>query len=403
MYNSDNKKNGSPFLRFFMSRNLVRLSSIMFYIYYMWVLMVKYDSVFLVSLIPTLSLTGYLMVLIPEGYILDRFPRQWVMFLSSVAIVSVYLSLLISQALIWIYLAAMFSSVFSSISSDAFFTLMKDIMKPSAMGRGMSLVEVGRGMSEVIGIILGGMSIIFLSRWFVPFIVFTGTVSVALSLPRTAKNRNRAQNKYGFYHVFRAIRVMLPFLIIGLLINGLFISLEVYASGLFYQILHEGPSYYTAFILGFSSGGLAGGLLGIRISRKLENPAFIAFSMAFFGLSFFLLSISRIPDADVLITVALGLVNSLTNIPLMAYLVKIIPNEAMGRVNSIVTLFLASSSPVMAAAYGGIAQFLPIPTVLLLISVLLAISSVPTYISIKKLFKLTESKIKEIMDQNSTG
>jgi len=381
-----------------MSRNLVRLSSIMFYIYYMWVLMVKYDSVFLVSLIPTLSLVGYLLVLIPEGYILDRVSRERVMFFSSVAIVAVYLSLFISQKLIWIYLAAMLSSVFSSISSDAFFTLMKDIMKPSSMGRGMSLVEVGRGVSEVIGIILGGMSIILLSKWFIPLIVFAGIASAALSIPRAVKNKDIAHNKYGFTHVFKAIRIILPFLIIGLIINGLFVSLEVYASGLFYQVLHAGPSYYTAFILGYSAGGLGGGLLGIRISKKLENPVFIAFSMAFFGLSFFLLSISRIPGADVLITVALGIVNSLANIPLMAYLVKIIPTEAMGRVNSVVTLFLASSSPVMAVAYGGIARFLPIPVVLLLISALLAISSVPTYISIKKLFKLTENKMKEVMN-----
>ena len=53
---------GAAFIRFYMSRNFARLASIMFYIYYMWMLMVKYDSVFLVSLIPTLSLAGYLVI-----------------------------------------------------------------------------------------------------------------------------------------------------------------------------------------------------------------------------------------------------------------------------------------------------------------------------------------------------
>ncbi|MGC8661986.1 MAG: MFS transporter [Nitrososphaeria archaeon] len=381
-----------------MSRNLVRLSAIMFYIYYMWILMVKYDSVFLVSLIPTLSLAGYLLVLLPEGYILDRFPREMVMFVSSLAIMAVYLSLFISQALLWVYAAAMMSSVFSSISSDAFFTLMKDIVNPSSMGRGMSLVEAGRGVSEIAGIALGGASIILLSDKFIPLIVLVSATSVAFGIPRIERGRKTAQKKYGFSHIFKAIKIILPFLLIGLLINGLFVSIEVYASGLFYKVLNVGPSYYTMFVLCFSAGGLAGGLLGVRISKRLENPAFIASAMAFFGLSFLVLSVSRVPYGDVLVMVPLGMVNSLTNIPLMSYLVKIIPNEVLGRVNSVTTMFLASASPVMAVVYGLLSRVFPIPTILLLIAGLLAISSVPTYITIKKLFKLTESSIKAAMD-----
>jgi MFS family permease len=400
MYNPDDNMHnnlGASFLRFFMSRNLVRLTSIMFYIYYMWILMVKYNSVFLVSLIPTLSLAGYLLVLLPEGYILDRFPRQMVMFISSLAIMAVYISLFFSQALLWVYAAAMTSSVFSSITSDAFFTLMKDTVNSSSMGRGMSLVEAGRGISEIAGIALGGMSIILLTDKFVPLVVMVSAASVIFSIPRIEHGMKKPKIKYGFSHVFKAIKMILPFLLIGLLINGLFISLEVYASGLFYKVLHVGPSYYTLFVLSFSIGGLMGGLLGVRISKRLENPTFIASAIAFFGLSFFVLSVSRVPYGDILVMVPLGTVNSLTNIPLMSYLVKIIPNEVLGRVNSVTTIFMAGASPVMAVVYGLLSQIFPIPIILLLIAGLLTISSVPTYSTIKRLFKLTENSIKEAM------
>lgn len=402
MYNSNDNVSeggfGATFIRFYMSRNFVRLASIMFYIYYMWVLIVKYDSVFLVSLIPTLSLAGYLAVLLPEGYILDRFNRKLIMFISSMAILAVYLSLFISHSLLWIYTAALLSTVFSSISSDAFFTLMKNTVNSSSMGKGMSLVEAGRGISEIVGIALGGISIIFISSKFVPLISFIAIISALLSIPGKEKAGRINKEKYGFSHVFRAIKIIFPFLLIGLLINGLFVSLEVYASGLFYKILHVGPSYYTLFGLFFSVGGLIGGLIGVKVSRRLENPLFIASAMAFFGLSFFALSISMVPYIDVLVTVPLGIVNSLTNIPLMSYLVKITPDEAIGRINSVVTMFMAGASPVMAVVYGLLSQFFSIPTIMLIIAGLLALSSVPTYITIKKLFALNETSIKEAME-----
>jgi len=402
MYNSNDNVSegglGATFIRFYMSRNFARLASIMFYIYYMWVLMVKYDSVFLVSLIPTLSLAGYLVILLPEGYILDRFNREVIMFISSIAISAVYLSLFISHTLLWIYAAALLSTIFSSISSDAFFTLMKDIVNSSSMDKGMSLVEAGRGVSEIVGIALGGVSIILISKEFVPIISFIAIISALLSIPGKERAERIEREKYGYSHVFKAIRIIIPFLIIGLLINGLFISLEVYASGLFYKILHAGPFYYTIFGLFFSVGGLIGGLIGVKVSKHLENPLFIASAMAFFGLSFFVLAVSTIPYVDVIVTVPMGIVNSLTNIPLMSYFVKIMPDEAIGRINSVVTLFLAGASPVMAVVYGLLSQFFSIPTIMLIIACLLALSSVPTYITLKKLFALNETSIRQAME-----
>ncbi|MEM0123564.1 MAG: hypothetical protein QXI38_03540, partial [Conexivisphaerales archaeon] len=59
-------------------------------------------------------------------------------------------------------------------------------------------------------------------------------------------------------------------------------------------------------------------------------------------------------------------------------------------VNSVITMFLANASPVMAFIYGLSSQIFTIPIILLLIAGFLAILSIPTYIIIKRPFKLTE-------------
>ncbi|MGC9182442.1 MFS transporter [Caldisphaera sp.] len=388
---------GLTFLRYFMSRNLLRLTSIMFYIYYMWILMVKYNSIFLVSLIPTTSLLGYLIILLPEGYILDRFSREKVMFYSSVFMSLVYFSLFIFHYLFWIYIVACLSSLLSNISSDIFSTLIKELVSYNNMSKAISLVEAGRGFSEILGIALGGISISFLSQYFVTLIAFLSFVSIILSIPKKIVTMNKT-NKYGYKIIIKVIRIILGFLLIGMIINGLFISLDVYAAGLFHMVLHTNSVYYTLFLLGFSLGSFLGGLIGIKISRYLENVYFISLSIAFFGLCFLIISLSKVPIIDIGIVTILGLFSAFTNIPLTSKLIKIIPNEILGRVNSLATIFLASSSPIMALIYGFLAKFFPLTNVIFMNSILMFLLSLPTYYFLKDIFSYEENDIRFKMD-----
>jgi len=88
------------FLRFWIAQFFIRLNVWIFYVYFIWVITVKNHSVFLGGMIPTFSLLGYLIVLIPEGYILDRWNRSAVMFFSSVMLVLLYSSLAFNETLI---------------------------------------------------------------------------------------------------------------------------------------------------------------------------------------------------------------------------------------------------------------------------------------------------------------
>jgi hypothetical protein len=62
-----------------------------------------------------------------------------------------------------------------------------------------------------------------------------------------------------------------PILILGMLFNGTFIALDVYASGLFHLTLHFSAIFYTIFLLLFSIvsiGATLGGTIGSMIAKN---------------------------------------------------------------------------------------------------------------------------------------
>ena len=122
-YNQWNK-----FLKYLMGRNIIRVAYFIFNIFFVWRTIVAYNSVFLAGLIPAFSLLGYLIIVIPEGHILDRHNRGTVFRISSLLLAFTYLILVYSDSLAIVYLVALVSSILSSINSDAFNTILKETM-----------------------------------------------------------------------------------------------------------------------------------------------------------------------------------------------------------------------------------------------------------------------------------
>jgi MFS family permease len=364
----------------------------------MWIIMVKYDSVFYVSMMPLSALLGYLIIIIPEGYILDKFRRDLIMFLSSIFIAINYFLLFFVKLLYFIYLIATISSILSNISSDVFMTLIKDIVEEFNINKSMSFIEAGRGLSEIIGILIGGISILILSKYFIPIMIILSLISAIFSYPNKKINKAvKIKSKYNYNNVIRIIRIIIGFLILGMLINGLFVSLDVYASAIFYQYLHTKSFYYTLFLLDFSLGGFIGGLTGIKINKLIDSSYFISISIGIFGLSFLFLALSKYSYIDLILSGIIGLFSSLVNIPLNSRLLKIIPNEVLGRVNSIIVIFLTSSSPIMAVLFGSLSYFYSIPKILTAVSLFLIAISLPTYYYLRKIFSIDENLIREKM------
>jgi DHA3 family macrolide efflux protein-like MFS transporter len=388
------------FWRLLLARGFIRLSSMMFAIFFMWRLITQYNSIFLVSLIPAFSILGYVIVSIPEGYILDKFDRFKIMFISSVIILLIYFPLLFSSSLLLIYIIDLFSSIFSFISADIFYTLIKDIVETEKLSQAMSFNVISRALFEILGILIGGISAAFIPFVFPYFLVIASLLAPILSFSLKSsviKEKEEKQGELNYSHVIRLIKFMLPALLISLIANGLFIALDVFASGLFYDVLHSGALGYTAFILAFSLGALFGGTIGNRFSEKLLNAKVFALIMASFSLVFYLIVIADFPYIEPLYTLFLGIGVSLIDIPLEVLITKIIPSKIFGRTNSLMMIFVTGSSPVMAVIYGFLSNFLSIKTIFVTLGSLMLIISIPSYFIFMKLLKTREEDVRKIL------
>ncbi|AWR93771.1 MFS transporter [Acidianus brierleyi] len=394
------------FWRLLLARGFIRLSSMMFAIFFMWRLITQYNSIFIVSLIPALSIVGYVIVSIPEGYILDKFDRPKILFLSSVILLIIYIPLLFYSSLLLIYVIDLLSSVFFFISGDIFYTLIKDIVEKEKLSEAMSFNVISRSIFEIVGISLGGISAAFFPYLFPYLLVFISLLTLIISYSISSniktvaieKKKEEKTEELNYSHVIKLIKYMLPALLISLVINGIFVALDVFASGIFYDILHSGALGYTAFILAFSLGTLLGGTIGNRFSEKLLNARSFALIIASFSLVFYLIVLVDFsPYIEPLYTLILGIGVSLIDIPLEALITKIIPSKIFGRTNSLIMIFINGSSPILAVVYGFISNFFSIKIIFITLGSLMLIISIPAFFIYRKLVRTREEDIKKVL------
>ncbi|QKR00202.1 MFS transporter [Metallosphaera tengchongensis] len=384
------------FYRFWMARNMIRLSSLMFSVYFMWEIVEKFHSILDVSLIPTFSLLGYFLVIFPEGYVLDKVNRTLILFFSNFLVLMSYFVLFMIYNLQVIYFVDLLSSIFSLMSSDAFFAYVKDAVEPSLLTNAISKVTMGRAISEIFGGILGGVFAGYFPGYFIYAILTFSLLGTILSIPQY-DTRVRS-SKYGYKDVIRVIKPVSLFLILLTAFNGLFVSIDALGSGFFYYYLHSTAIYYTIFILGFSLGSLIGGIIASKIGKSLENPTMIVVLLILVSLSFFWITIFQDPMIEPFFTASMGVEVSLADIPLSALLIRVIPNEILGKFNSLTNILTTGASPLMAVVFGTLSTFLKVTNIFIITGFVMLILSILSYSLFKKALLLKEEDVKKTLD-----
>ncbi|BBG27939.1 MFS transporter [Sulfuracidifex tepidarius] len=387
------------FTRLWMARNLLRTSNLGFSIFFMWEIIVIYHSVFLVSLLPALSLVGYLILTLPLGYVLDKISKSKIMFLFSILTFVIYATLVLFQSLYLIYGVDLLSFMLYMGSGDAYYSSIKELVTENELPKAMSFNAVGRAASEIAGTIMGGLSAYFVPKFFPVLLVIISLSCVFLSYPikQDEKNKELFQKTYSYHQVWKVIRLMLPLLLLGLVVNGAFTALDVYSSALFHQILHVSAIYYTLFLLTFSIGAFVGGILGGKVSEKLIDERFISIITSAFGFAFVLIAFLRAPLLESTISFMIGIGISMVNIPLETLMMRVIPKRIMGRTNSLIQVFLMGSSPLMAIFYGFVATLIGIVNVLILVGIFGVLLGIPTFFVIRDFKKVKESDVEKLI------
>ena len=383
---SDMIKSNALFFRYLAARNVAKGSTYLFYVFFIWELVYRYHSVFLAGLIPAFSLLGYLIIVIPEGHLIDRRNRSAVLFVSSILLAGTYGFLFLRSSIPLILGVDLIASLLGWVSSDSFQGIIKSIVREEDYGRAVSLNQTGSAVSEIAGILLGG-AMIYLGIDFLRIVLIgMAAVSAFMALPAQIQRADVAGRHY--IDALSYIRKMLFLMVISMLLNGLFISLDVYGSGLIRLVLHSTAFYYTLFLAGFPVGIVIGGMLisGRFVSTDL-SLTLVTLEVTLIGILILAISFLRTAWLEPVLTVLMGVDVMMINVQLQSFTLKVVPNELMGRYNSISILFSAGGSPVMAIIFSVLSRFFYFPYVMAGAGVLAIAISPFTYPALKSMMK----------------
>lgn len=388
----------SNFRNYIIGRNLMRVAVYIFNIFFVWETIVQYNSVFLAGLIPALSALGYLIIVIPEGQILDRYNRGMVFRISAVLSAITYMFLIFHEYLILVYLVALISSVLSIVNSDSFNTILKEIVPENRIQSAVSMSQGTNAVSELAGIIAGGILLYFPQMFMMITLISLPLLSSLFGFGRTL-NRKNSTDRYGFKGAYRIIAAMMSFLLLTLLINGLFISLDVFGSGLIHLILKDPPLDYSIFIAGFPFGAILGSLVSGKISSHLSSIRTISLLIIPIGLYLLIIAISRSLYIDILMTVLLGIFVIFANIGLQTIFFKLIPDSVMGRVNSLTMIFSIGGSPIMATIFSVLSNYFYFPYIMAAAAISAIFISLPAYRILKGLPERVSGIVKKMEEE----
>lgn len=276
------------------------------------------------------------------------------------------------------------SSLLAWVSSDTFQGIIKTLVSAGNYQKAVSINQTGTALSEIIGI-LGGCALIYLGMDYLRLtLLILAILSALLALPMKIERADDLGR--GFKDAFIYIRKMSFILILSLILNGLFISLDVYGSGLMHIVLHSTPIYYTLFLVGFPVGAVLGGAL-IAAGLLTGDISKFKVTLETFILGELLLAVSvlRLAYIEPVLTLAMGIDVMIINVQLQTFTMRIIPNGIMGRYNSLSVLFSAGASPVMALIFSVLSRFIYFPYVMAGAAVLAILISPFVYFALKSM------------------
>jgi len=342
-----------------------------FAVFYLWEIISHYHSVFLSGLIVTLYLLTELSLSLLVGHLIDRFNSTRLNLLGSFIMLVGLPPLISGVHLANIYVSTVILMSGATLKLDSYSAIIKKHLQEESYKRANTLNFVVNSISSIGSTAIGGAFIILAPHLFpaAPLIMIAISLLTSIQLKEQASSNKDTFNSE-FSRVLSFMKKISGLLIIALFINGLFISLETYSSGLFYLILKSSPFYYTLFAAAVPAGSVPGALLANRGAFRNDSPSIIASMVLSFSPIILLIALSPIAIADVIAAFVLGIVLPIINIPIITKMMKLVPAEIYGKAMASIRIFTAGSSPAMGAIFSTLALYFSIRAVLTSVGIL---------------------------------
>lgn len=355
------------FYRYLSARMLVRTAYNAFIIYFLWEIVYTHNSVFLAGLVATIALAADLLAAIPIGHLIDRYNSTKLSMASALLLLAGVGALFFGRNLPLVYASTCFVSVGSMMMGDTISATIKKHLTREQFTAANQGIQGTTYSSTLVGTALGGASIVYFRNQFASVLLALAIASALLSYPIHEETR-RSEKGDGLSEVTESlgfIKKISGFLAVGFVLNGLFVSLDVYSSGLFHIILKASPLYYTAFTVSLPVGGIVGTLLMGKIRGHVDSARRISLLILLFSPAILLVALSRSPVVDIVDALLVGALVPIVNIPLQVKLMEVVPKSIFGKIMAFLKVFLGGATPGMAAVFSFIAIYAQVNRILL--------------------------------------
>ncbi|MBX8640312.1 MAG: MFS transporter [Thermoplasmata archaeon] len=361
------------FFRFLVSKMLVSILFSAFTVFFLWEIVETYHSVFLAGLVATIYLVVQMLVSVPVGHMIDRMNSTVIGMIGSVIVLLSPLLLTTGYTLQVVYSSTVLITVGWTMKGDSFSATIKKHLSEDQFMASNSFNLAATYAASLTGTALGGAAILYFARLFPYLLLVTALASLLLSMPVSEEMPRRGHSRVvgELASSLAFFRKIVGFLVIAFVLNGLFMALDVYSSGLFHIILHSNAIFYTLFVMSIPVGGIFGSFLANFFKNSIQRPFTVASLVLLFAPMFLVLGISRNAVADVIDALLLGLLLPVINLPLNVKLMKIVPSRTYGKIMAFLRIFVGGSTPAMAALFSFIAIYFPVSEVLLYVGILL--------------------------------
>ncbi|SMD30357.1 MFS transporter [Picrophilus oshimae] len=319
-----------------------------------------------------------------EGYLIDRFNRKKLFLIFNVLLLFIYSALAFERSLMWLYSVSFLSQAITAISVDSFRAITKDILDKNEMSNGISISQIGRGLSYILGDLLAGAFLIFFQRTFFVFFIIMAILSIIMLYNTGLKDVKPApkHKKTKYRDAFPYILAVLPVMVLSFILAGSSSALDVYSAYIISTYLKSGILWYTLFIVAFPFGSIIAGFY-IASHRKNISRFFVLLMLPFAFLLLFI-SISAYAFEIVIAAVLLGIISAFINIKITAYITINTPGEMIGRVNALYYTMIASSAPLLTFVYSALGTFFNPMIIIFCTGIVVILLLIPIYIYVER-------------------
>ena len=351
------------------NRSLSRLGFFFVLIVVTWYTLVITRSVFLTGMVGvSLTVSGFLSSPI-SGALVDRLSKPRLVVLSTTGELFSYLALLS----VIVYNVTSFYTIYVIVGIVYFmitvgglstYTITPELVPKDKLVFANSLTEISLTISEGAGAILGGVSLfLFGSYYYVMlFAVFLLAGALFFTIPfreihkRYKVQENDDKKSSGTWkETFGFVRSrLIPILVFSIVLNSVLVIMDVLGAPLVMYSLNGNSTVYGIYVGSFSIGGLVGAIVIPKI-RLREIWILILGYFAVTGASLLIMGLINNVVVIVSLPFFIGMMASVSNIPLMSYLQQVIPTKILGKTTAFMDSIGAGLSPISATimAFAG--------------------------------------------------